>query len=193
MRIALSGKFYSGKSTAAEVLVREFGFTKLALADELKAMAAEIVYFLRECAGLQHAGALLDKTTPLGRAWLQWLGTDLIRKRDADFWAKQLIRRLSNEAEALRNVVVDDMRFRNEALLLRDAGFKLVRIEATRGVRHRRAAALGVELSPEREYHPSETDLDDFPLWDAIINGDVPIQAFRQSIRAMIKELEARS
>jgi len=189
MRLALSGKFYSGKSIAAEILAREFGFVRLSLADELKAMAAEIVQFLQEHGGLEQAGVLLDKTTPLGRQWLQWLGTDLIRKRDADFWVRLLLRKLRTMQRD--NVVVDDVRFRNEAYALRQVGFKLIRIETSEATRRRRAQALGAVLVPEREGHPSETDLDEFLFWDAILSGDEPIHDFRETVRVLVKELSA--
>jgi len=189
MRLALSGKYYSGKSTAAEILVREFGFARLSLADELKAMAAEIIQFLQEHGGLEQARALLDKTTPLGRHWLQWLGTDLIRKRDADFWVRVLLKKLRIMQQA--KVVVDDVRFRNEAYALRRAGFKLVRVETSEATRRRRAQALGAVLVPEKECHPSETDLDEFPFWDAVLSGDEPVHDFREAVRFLVKELGA--
>ena len=56
------------------------------------------------------------------------------------------------------DVIVDDVRYRNEAALIHALGGILVRINW-----------------PTKRFlstHPSETDLDDFPLFDSVIDKD---------------------
>ncbi|MFJ5233948.1 hypothetical protein ACIQBJ_29105 [Kitasatospora sp. NPDC088391] len=131
--IALIGRARSGKDTAAGLL-REYGFTRLALADPLKRMAYDVdpvVGF--ELLGVQaptpvHLAEAVDRygweavkdRFPEARRFLQRLGTEGIRRHvTADFWIKQVRR----AAAAIGGpVVVTDVRFLNEVNTLRKAG-----------------------------------------------------------------------
>ena len=61
------------------------------------------------------------------RALLQAIGT-AFRRIDEDVWIKHLLRRLQGGDEC---VVVDDVRFRNEAQLLKQNGFMLIYLDVT--------------------------------------------------------------
>ncbi len=121
----------SGKTTVATALERQ-GFTRVSLADPLKAMLAEFLqglgYREDEAQRLVH----IDKsaTVPqLGvtvRHLLQTLGTEWGRTCIApDVWLKCW----AATATRYPFVVVDDVRFANEAQLVKDMGGQLWLIE----------------------------------------------------------------
>src|SRR5690606_31462169 len=110
-------------------LVEEYGYTKLAFADEVKHLAADMVNLVRAKANLAPIGIdEVNANKALYRPLLQWLGTDLVRETiDPNFW----VNRLCDRFTAIDGpVVVDDMRFPNEAAALRSLGFRFVVIRA---------------------------------------------------------------
>jgi len=154
----------SGKTTVAKMLARH-GYTRLSFADPLKEMTVLLLHHL----GYSWEGAsdlvfvdknaLLDeiKTTP--RHILQTLGTEFGRQCiHPDLWV--ICWRKRTEAELARgnNVVVDDVRFPNEADLVRSLGGQLWSITRT-----------GVTNS---ESHSSEGSLNTYPEFDYRITND---------------------
>jgi hypothetical protein len=93
------------------------------------------------------------------RRLLQHMG-QTVREYDEDFWLNILLRKAAGAAKLNMPVVVTDVRYRNEALALRAAGFKLVRITRPG------AGSGGVSA-----LHASETALDDFRTDLTITNG----------------------
>jgi hypothetical protein len=166
--IALIGRSRSGKDTAAKHLRKYHGYIPMAFADPLRKMALEIdplipaengehvrLRPLIEFAGWEYAKVRYPEV----RRILQHVGQS-IRDRDPDYWASRLMRRVEVEASWNdRPVVVTDVRYRNEAEALSDAGFRLVRI-----VRPSLPNQTGAE-------HESETALNNFRA-DAVIRND---------------------
>jgi hypothetical protein len=159
--IALIGKARSGKDTAAAHLVRAHAYTRLAFADPLKEMALSLNPYIPTGYGVTvRLSALIadvgweyakDKYPEVRRV-LQSTG-QTVREYDDDFWAG-IMRRKLNTAEAWNlPVVVTDVRYPNEADMLRARGFRLVRI-----VRPDRLSPMtGAAAS-----HASETALNDY-------------------------------
>jgi len=81
------------------------------------------------------------------------------RKEDLDFWVKKAMEAIDDmtEGDFPRVVVVTDTRFPNEVEALKKRGALLWRI--------RRPA----KETSVRDLHPSETALDDYRDWDAIL------------------------
>jgi hypothetical protein len=82
------------------------------------------------------------------------------------------------------NWVCDDLRMRNEAELLYDADWRLVRVDPGNRV-----------LNPEGlEYqkHETETDLDDWTDWDAVIRTDGPKDDLYLNVVTMLVKLCGR-
>lgn len=201
-RIAVSGKICSGKSAAASALIEDLGFARVALADELKAVAVEIADWIH-AAFIQEAESLIDsdgvyllnlirdrlkdKASPQGRAFLQRLGTDCLRKRLPDIWVQILKHRV---ADLSVRMVTDDVRFVNEAEGLRAVGFRLVRIETPEAVRKERVERLYPRYrnDPSVFLHRSEVELDTFDSWDATFDGSLPLDEFRRQIVAWASE-----
>jgi len=109
-RIALTGKMGSGKSTAAQFL-QDYGFKCFSFAAKLKDLAKELF-------GME------DKDRKL----LQDLGSAM-REIQKDVWAIYLVKEIEVYCAIGKcRVVVDDLRYLNEAEILRRHGFVLVRL-----------------------------------------------------------------
>ncbi len=119
--VGICGLARHGKDTIANVLVEEFGFTKLAFADRLKQIALAIDPFVRT-GGDENFKYLSQVVNDLGweraksiedvRRILQRIGTEAGRQLISDsLWVDLL----EKEASKHDLVVVPDVRFPNEA------------------------------------------------------------------------------
>lgn len=146
MKIGLSGKAGCGKSTIADSLIKHYGFKRYSFAAKLKEICNEMFPSILALPKAEH------------RWLLQKVGTEWFRSVDSEVWVKYLIRHVSGE-----NIIVDDVRFKNEADALREAGFLIVRVERDKELR----GAWGYNVE---DSHTSETDLDDYAfdyvLWN---------------------------
>jgi Holliday junction resolvase/GTPase SAR1 family protein len=124
--IAFTGCAGSGKSTLANYLVDKYQFEKFSFASGVKTIAIE--YFCM---------------TGKDRDLLQAIGDEL-RQIDPDVWLNYTIGRF----EGFTHVVIDDMRYLNEAATLRELGFVIVKLE---GRAH--------PLTDEQRAHPSEAEV----------------------------------
>jgi hypothetical protein len=137
-RIALCGLAGSGKSTAADHLVRTHRFVRLSYASPIKRMVRSLL--VEAGAGFIEAvemvdGKLKELPTPFlcghsPRYALQSLGTEWGRDIIApDLWRRILLNKVRKFGT--HPVVVDDLRFPNEAQALRAEGFLIIRIIRT--------------------------------------------------------------
>lgn len=144
-RIAFMGKMGSGKTFCANYLEKQYGYQRVALAGKLKALANEM-YGVTGKDGND-------------RVILQGLGTDL-RKYDPDVWIKYLLNtvlRLQYVSNKER-FVLDDLRYPNEAIILRNAGFTIIRVTAFDEIREGRLATLYPNRPAATALHASETE-----------------------------------
>jgi hypothetical protein len=141
MIVGMVGKARSGKDTFAGVLVREGGFVKVALADEIKRDVARFVGL-----GLEQIEARKDHF----RATLQEHGSRMRREHGEDYWIKRATLTIDRALAAGKSVVVTDVRYENEAAWVRGLGGVVVR-----RVRARHAGA-GEGLAG----HSSEVELE---------------------------------
>ena len=150
----------SGKTTAAQHLIHDHGFVKIAFADPLKKMTIALL----QCAGMDEEeitarvyGARKEETIPLldrsSRYLQQVIGTEFGRELvHPDIWIKIAMAAVDQWHELGFNVVVDDMRFANELEAVRAAGGHPLRIfrpgcEVTRS--HASEGALDHETMPQ--------------------------------------------
>lgn len=120
--VGITGKAGSGKSTAAQVLL-DAGWVRIKFADPLKDMLRAIGLDDRHIEGhLKEVPCdMLMGKTP--RHAMQTLGTEWGRECIApDFWVALARRRIALAMAAGLNVVVDDVRFENEAQVIRELG-----------------------------------------------------------------------
>lgn len=124
MIIGVIGLINSGKSSIANTLVEDYGFTKVSFADSLKDAVAAIFGWDRQ---------LLQGDTEQSRLWreqfddywtdvmghpvsprwvLQHIGTDVMRDHfHKNIWVHSLMKKV---ADPHKNYVISDVRFRNE-------------------------------------------------------------------------------
>jgi hypothetical protein len=151
--IGLAGKKRVGKSTVAERLVMH-GFEQVSFATPLKSMASVLLRSLGMTNADIHAAAL-DKEAVLPvlgvsyRSLLQTLGTDWGRTVHPRIWLLCAEHRLAELDQ--RNVIFDDVRFDNEAELIRDRGGLIIHLIRHTGEMDKHASEFGVLFQPGDE------------------------------------------
>src|SRR5690606_25530789 len=111
----------------------------------------------------------------------QLIGTDIGRALDDSVWIRYLLEHLPDGP-----VAVDDVRFVNECEVLREAGFRLVRLTAPQDVL---ASRLAARPSERRDGdHPSEHGLEGLPddYWDAVWDTSEPMETTIARLEAMV-------
>lgn len=168
--ICISAKAQHGKDTSAQIMYEEFtrrGCKVLIThhADLLKHMAKTMFGW----------DGVKDEH---GRHILQYIGTDVVRKKEPNFWVDHLISVLRVFDGEWDYVLIPDCRFPNEVFSYKDAGFP------TTHVRVRRENFVS-PLTEEQQNHISETALDNVEpdIW--LIN-DGSIDDLRKKICDLI-------
>jgi len=159
--IALLGKAGAGKDTVAARLVQRYAYTRIAFADPVKEMSLELdPYVPTSCGVTVRLSALIAdvgwdyaKTAyPEVRRILQRVGQS-VRQQDPNFWADIAYDKIRAAHCWHLPVVVTDVRYENEAEMLRDCGFTFVRVTRP-----------GAGLSGAEGAHASETALDNYAV-----------------------------
>ena len=165
MIIGICGLIGSGKGTVADILVNDYGYSKVSFADKLKDGVAQVFGWNRQ---------MLEGDTDESRTWreqvdefwsketgrkitprlvLQEFGTDCMRNGFFDgVWVSLLKKQLIENPNT--NFVIPDVRFENEASMISEIGGKVWRVR--RGpdpVWFRMYQDLGVE---PQDVHKSE-------------------------------------
>lgn len=126
MIVGLAGRKGSGKSTVAEILKDKFGYRTMSFATPLKDMLMAMGVTEDEIYNIDLKEKPLERfggKSP--RELLQLLGTDFARNMVAeDVWVRALEARIDPKDM----LVIDDVRFPNEAEMIRDHGGKIVRV-----------------------------------------------------------------
>lgn len=110
MIIGLTGLAQSGKDTAAQYLIQNYGFERRAFADKLKDFCYLINPELREA--VDAVGWEAAKKIPVYRRFLQDVGHNARIVFGTDFWIDQVLEKREEGYE--ENIVVTDMRYPNE-------------------------------------------------------------------------------
>lgn len=129
MIIALNGRAGSGKSTAAQYLVEQHGFTLVKFAGPLKAMMKALGLGQREIEGdlKEKPHPLLGGRTP--RYAMQTLGTEWGRNIiHSDLWVMAAMERVLDVLDLGGKAVIDDCRFPNEAKAVIESGGSIIRL-----------------------------------------------------------------
>jgi len=130
MLIGLIGVKRSGKDTVADYLKEQYGFWKEAFAAKLKEIAKD----LWDLSDEQVNGTTEQKETvdprwgKSPRELMQQLGTEVGRTCHDETWICYLMRHVDGALEMGANVVITDVRFKNEARAVLAAGGALVRV-----------------------------------------------------------------
>jgi hypothetical protein len=166
MIIGISGYARSGKDTIADHLVNSYGFSQKSFASDMK----KAMYILNPIVKSDNIGIFryrqivdvygLDvakDTVPEIRRLLQVFGTEVGRDMfGVNFWVNLVLNNID-----VSNVVVSDVRFKNEADAIREAGGQIWRVNRK-------------NVKPITG-HVSEIDLDDYKF-DQVINNDLSVE-----------------
>lgn len=142
--VALTGAAGSGKSTAADYLIRQHGYERVKFAGPLKAAMAAMGFSQEQIEGglKETPCAWLNFKTP--RYAMQTLGTEWGRNCIGEgFWSELWAHHANNILATGRRVVVDDLRFPNEAAAVRSLGGVIIKLEGRGGIAGSHASEAG--------------------------------------------------
>lgn len=111
--------------------------------------------------------------TPSMRLALQYWGTDVRRGSDLDYWVKRAMKTIVGHLLDDDDVFITDARFPNEIGAILGLGGTTVRLDISEAEQSRRIELRdGNEVTEEMRRHPSETALDDYNGFTAIVHSD---------------------
>lgn len=163
MIIGLTGYAQSGKDAVASILVKKYGYTRIAFADKIK----ELLYETNPGLSIGLKGVWLKdlvdehgwdsaKQSPQVRRLLQDLGVGARKVFGEEFWVAQVLQGRDWSIPT----VITDVRFENEARLLRKWSPEDTQIW--------RVKRLGVGAV---NAHVSETEMDGYPVDQIFVNN----------------------
>jgi hypothetical protein len=157
--IGLTGYAQSGKDTVASILVEKYGYRRIAFADKIR----DFLYGINPMVACSPTGYLQDlvnlvgwdnaKQEPQVRRLLQDLGISARELLDENIWITSALSKV-NSGE---RVVVTDVRFENEAMMIKHLGGQLWRVKR-------------VGFGPVNE-HISESELDGYKVDQIFVNN----------------------
>lgn len=187
--IAFLGPAGSGKSLCCQLL-HDLGqaegkkVTRLSFADPLKKVCSDIYCFAYDIPsesfyGTQDEKDLTHETVGFrsGREILQFLGTGCFRAMTPDVWIQYLVKHCEVVARYGTDlIVIDDLRFTNEAAALRKLGAYIVRVQREQPPSNGSAAM-----------HLSETEQQTIDA-DEILWNSTDIRALRRQLQRLIPQ-----
>jgi hypothetical protein len=157
--IGLTGYAQSGKDTVASILVEKYGYTRIAFADKIR----DFLYGINPMVACSPTGYLQDlvnlvgwdnaKQEPQVRRLLQDLGISARELLDENIWITTALGKVDKDDR----VVVTDVRFENEAMMIKLMGGQLWRVKR-------------VGFGPVNE-HVSESELDGYKVNQIFVNN----------------------
>lgn len=180
--IGLVGKKGIGKDTMADIMISlQENMTKISIAEPLKKIVVELFQLdWSHVNDYEKKEIIIPRWDKTPRQLLQWIGTDIMRNhvRD-DIWTLHLYNRIINIRNMMpdMNIIVTDIRFLNEAIVVRELGGILIRIESI--------------CHYSFDLHQSETEQDNIKV-DFILNNDKTkgIDFFRETIIQLFKKID---
>ncbi len=167
MIIIFSGKQYSGKDTAAKILMELMPeFRRCAMGDIIKLEYGKINNISYE---------EIEANKPKYRQGLIDLG-NWGRKQSPDYWLEKIIAQEGN-------IVVTDVRIKHEYEVFKKAGAIAIRVEAERDIREKR----GGKLIGENDV--TEIDLDNIQDWDYIIDNNKDYETLRKNMLEIVQKI----
>lgn len=168
MIIIFSGKQYSGKDTAAKILMEAMpNFKRCAMGDIIKIEYAKqhnLTYEEIEANKADYREGLIE----LGN----WG-----RQQSPDYWLKKIIAQKGD-------IVVTDVRIKHEYEVFKQAGATAIRVDADRDIRE----ARGGKLVGENDV--TEIDLDNISDWDFRIENNEDYEALKQNVLKIVEKLK---
>lgn len=129
MIIGLAGGKGCGKSSVARIMERKFGYEIMSFATPIKDMLKAMGLRDTELNDPVLKEIKLDEYGKSPREIMQLLGTEFGRVMIADdIWVTAMKRKIQPGTK----VVIDDVRFENEAMFIRDAGGAVLEVKRTK-------------------------------------------------------------
>jgi hypothetical protein len=157
MIIGLTGYARSGKDTVANILIEEYGFTRLAFADKIRDLLVEVNPILSDGHRLNEIlkdyGWEVAKAKTEVRRLLQDLGVGARKVFGDNHWIVEAFK----DIDRSKNYVVTDVRFENEAEFIKSFSGQIWRIKRP-----------GIEAV---NAHVSESELDGYKSDQIFMNN----------------------
>ncbi len=164
--IIFSGKQYSGKDTAAKIMLEKLtDYKRCAMGDIIK-----LTYGKKKNLTLDE----IEQNKAHYRQDLINLG-NWGREQDPDYWLKKIL-------EQEGNIIVTDVRVPHEYEIFKNAGAISIRIEATRETRAQRGTLIG-------EDDITEIGLDNIKDWNYIVPNDSDYATLQKRILKIIDNI----
>ena len=165
--IIFSGKQYSGKDTAAKIMLNKLpDYRRCAMGDIIK-----LTY--GKTKGLTYEE--IEKNKPLYRQDLIDLG-NWGRAQHPDYWLNKIIAQEGN-------IIVTDVRVPHEYEVFKTAGAIAIRVEASRETRAKRGQLIG-------ESDITEVGLDDIKDWDFVIDNNSDYLNLETQVDKIIEKIK---
>ena len=164
--IIFSGKQFSGKDTAAKILLEAMPeYRRCAMGDIIK-----LTYGKEK--GLTYEE--IEKNKPIYRQDLINLG-NWGRAQHPDYWLNKIV-------EQEGNIVVTDVRVEHEYEVFKTAGAISIRVEASRETRSKRGELVG-------ETDITEVGLDHITDWDFIIDNNSDYENLKIQVNKILEKI----
>jgi hypothetical protein len=125
MIIGLTGKKGSGKSTVAGMLCEKYDYRIMSFATPIKDMLMSMGLTEDEIYNIELKEKIVERFGKSPRELLQLLGTEFGRNLIADdIWVRVLESKIDSDDQ----IVIDDVRFANEAEMIKGKGGKIIRV-----------------------------------------------------------------
>ena len=177
MIIGLTGYAQSGKDTVAKILVDQYGYTRIAFADKIRDFLYETNPMYDSIAGeplfvkarVDRDGWEKAKQSPQIRRLLQNSGVAARKVFGDGFWVHEAMKTMLEDPRPDMNYVITDVRFLNEADMIRANNGQIWRIKR-----------IGVDAV---NAHVSESQMDDYKV-DQILTNNGTIE----DLETMVKD-----
>lgn len=165
--IIFSGKQYSGKDTAAKIMLEKMPeYRRCAMGDIIK-----LTYGRQK--GLTYDE--IEKNKAIYRQDLINLG-NWGREQSPDYWLEKII-------EQEGNIIVTDVRVQHEYDVFKAAGAITIRVEASRETRAKRGQLIG-------ENDITEVGLDNVKDWNYVIDNNGDYENLTRQVEKIIEDLK---
>ena len=202
--VLISGKKQSGKDTAANILIKDFGYIKVSFAEVLKQSSAAVLSVLtgnsikRECF---EDNSFKQKSIPgyslTYREFLQYFGTEFVRKYiHKDFWVHTAVDTIVHNVLSKNkySYVITDVRFPSEIKTFSkeilqhfpNAVITTIRVQRTE-------RKLLQKVYDKFTEHSSENSLDFYKKWDYTLYNYYDLKMYTNIVRSCILDILSRS
>lgn len=179
MLIGIAGKAGSGKDTVGKYLAEEHAFVQHAFAGPLKHMLASIG--IKEPAREDKEKIMPEWGFSYRRA-AQLLGTEWGRALSSTLWVDMMEQTIIEDEFHDLSTVITDVRFENEAEMIRRRGGHIVHI----------VHIVGRSYETDNAEHKSEAGIMLHPNADSIIHNNGSLQALYAIVDCLVKELQEK-